>query len=235
MTDRIRNILERLDQVREDLLALSDDIWLGIDHNDPATLEEGVASKRDYDSKMAAFDQLAGEISALVQRFTAVKLNGTLPIDHQTPQAAERIIRDLDHRQAYTLDKDLTFKRPYGFQLEDEAQIGVSSWRLFDLACLHLQRHDPQQFTTLPSRRSFISRRGNPAFSHDPQALCSAMPLPDGRYTEANLLANHLWGRWINLIGGKALGARASGSHAGGTPALRVRSTHLKPGMIPVG
>lgn len=34
MMDRIRNILQRLEQTREDLLALSDDIWLSIDHND---------------------------------------------------------------------------------------------------------------------------------------------------------------------------------------------------------
>lgn len=193
MTDTIRNILERLDQVREDLLALSDDIWQSIDHNDPAALEEGVAFKRDYNGKMAAFDQLAGELSALVQQFTAVRLDATEPAGHQTPQAAARVIRDLDCREAHTLDEDFTYKRPYGFQLEDEAQSGVSTWRrLFELVCLHLQRRDPERFATLPSHRNFISRRGNPQFSHDPQMLRSAMPLPDGIYAEANLSANHL-------------------------------------------
>ncbi len=43
MTDRIRDILEQLEQVREDLLALSDDIWNSIDHNDDQALDEGVA------------------------------------------------------------------------------------------------------------------------------------------------------------------------------------------------
>lgn len=46
MTDRIRSILEQLEQTREDLLALSDDIWLSIDHNDSQALEEGVAFKK---------------------------------------------------------------------------------------------------------------------------------------------------------------------------------------------
>jgi hypothetical protein len=32
--ERIQNILEQLDQTNEDLLALSNDIWLSIDHND---------------------------------------------------------------------------------------------------------------------------------------------------------------------------------------------------------
>ena len=41
MTDRIRDILEQLEQVREDLLALSDDIWNSIDHNDDQALDEG--------------------------------------------------------------------------------------------------------------------------------------------------------------------------------------------------
>jgi hypothetical protein len=32
--------------VRENLLALSDEIWQSIDHNDPEALEEGVQFKR---------------------------------------------------------------------------------------------------------------------------------------------------------------------------------------------
>lgn len=40
MTNRIRNILEQLEQTREDLLAVSDDIWLSIDHNDTEALED---------------------------------------------------------------------------------------------------------------------------------------------------------------------------------------------------
>ena len=43
MTDRIRNILRELDQTRENLLALSDDIWLSIDHNNTVAMREGAA------------------------------------------------------------------------------------------------------------------------------------------------------------------------------------------------
>jgi hypothetical protein len=52
---RIREILSDLDSVRENLLALSDDIWLSIDHNDRKALEEGVAFKRAYVEKMTAY------------------------------------------------------------------------------------------------------------------------------------------------------------------------------------
>lgn len=193
MTDRIRSILEQLEQTREDLLALSDDIWLSIDHNDPQALDEGVAFKKAYNSKMAAFDQLASELSVLVQQFTAVKLDEPAVTGDQAPNVKERLIRDLDQRQAHGLDEDFTFKRPYGFQFEDEAQVEVHTWRrLYELVCLYLARHAPERFAQLPENPSFTTRRGNPGFSRDPQTLRSAMTLPSGVYAEVNLSANHL-------------------------------------------
>lgn len=56
--DRTREILHDLEAVRENLLALSDDIWLSIDHNDPDALEAGVEFKRAFNSKAAATEQL---------------------------------------------------------------------------------------------------------------------------------------------------------------------------------
>lgn len=44
MTNPTREILEDLEAVRENLLALSDDIWLSIDHNDADALEEGTVA-----------------------------------------------------------------------------------------------------------------------------------------------------------------------------------------------
>ena len=193
MSDRIRTILERLDQTREDLLALSDDIWLSIDHNDSAALEEGVAFKKAYNAKLSAFDQLAGELSTLVQQFTAVKLDPTDAAPLPTPQATERVIRDLDQRQAYGLESDFTYKRPYGYQLGDAAQANVRTWRqLFEIICRHLARLDPERFARLPDMPDFTTRRGNPNFSRDPLVLRSAMALPSGIYAEINLSANHL-------------------------------------------
>jgi len=193
MTERIRGILEQLEQVREDLLALSDDIWLSIDHNDSTALDEGVAFKKAYNAKMAAFDQLAGELSTLVQQFTAISLDTTVRAEDQAPNMRERIIRDLDQRQVHGLTEDFTFKRPYGFQLGDEAQAEVNTWRrIYELICRHLQRHDPEHFARLPDDPAFITRRGNPFFSRDPTTLRSAMALPSGVYAEINLSANHL-------------------------------------------
>jgi hypothetical protein len=193
MTNRIRSMLEQLEQTREDLLALSDDIWLSIDHNDPQALDEGVAFKRAYHAKLAAFDQLANDLSMLVQPFTAVRLDEPAAPGDQEQTHRARLIQDLDHRQPHGLDEDFTFKRPYGFQLDDESQVEVHTWRrLYELVCLYLARRDPERFAHLPENASLTSRRGNPGFSRDPLALRSAMALPSDVYAEVNLSANHL-------------------------------------------
>ena len=69
MQDRTRRILGDLEAVRENLLALSDDIWLSIDHNDCEALEEGVQFKRTYNEKMATFDQLLATFDIPVTDF----------------------------------------------------------------------------------------------------------------------------------------------------------------------
>jgi hypothetical protein len=45
---RTRLILEDLEAVRENLLALSDDIWNNIDRQDLAAFDEGVQFMRSY-------------------------------------------------------------------------------------------------------------------------------------------------------------------------------------------
>lgn len=193
MADRIRSILQELEQIREGLLALSDDLWLSIDHNDTEAMREGVAFKTQYNEKMVAFDRVAGELSALVQQFTQVKIDVEPAMSAERTAATERMIRDLDQQEPHSLDEDFTYKRPYGFKLGDEAQSGIVTWkRLYQLLCYHLERRDPQRFQQLPNNPAFVSRRGHPAFSRDPQVLRLPMKLSAGISAEANLSANHI-------------------------------------------
>src|SRR4051794_21921796 len=99
MQARIRRILEDLEAVRENLLALSDDIWLNIDHNDPQGLEEGVQFKRAYNEKMAGFDRLASELSALIQQFTSVRLEEAEQSGGGSEDENVRLIRELDREE----------------------------------------------------------------------------------------------------------------------------------------
>ena len=151
MPDRTREILEDLEAVRENLLALSDEIWQSIEHNDPEALEEGVRFKRAYNEKMAAFDTLASELSAMIQQFTSVRLEEDEESDQADESQNARIIQALNREEPHSIDEDFTFKRPHGFILDGQGTTGVTTWRrVFELICQQIQRRDPSPFQQLP-------------------------------------------------------------------------------------
>lgn len=191
--DRVRRILEDLEAVRENLLALSDDIWLSIEHNDPQALEEGIEFKRRYNEKMAGFDRLAGELSEIVQGFTSVRLEETERGGTESHDENARIVRELDREQPHTLDEDFTFRRPHGFVLDGQAATGITTWRrLYELVCQQLARRDPDRFRSLPSNPIFISSRGHCEFNTNPAELRSPMFVAEGIHAEINHSANAL-------------------------------------------
>ncbi len=191
MSHQIRSILEGLEQVREDLLSLSDDIWLSIDHNNAEALEQGFAFKKEYNAKVAAFDRLAEDLSILVQQFTAIKLNDNSAELDQVSSNNAKMIQDLVDHKMIDLNDDWTFKRPYGVVIDTEAQNKLNTWRrLFEFICQHLAQRDPELFATLPDHPKFKTRRGNVSFSRNPQDLRIASELPLGIYVEVNAAAN---------------------------------------------
>jgi len=190
---RTRSILEDLEAVRENLLALSDDIWLSIDHNDEQALEEGVEFKRAYNSKVASFDSVASELSELVQQYTRVRLEETERTSGPDDNQNERIISELDREEPHLLDEDFTFKRPYGFILNGYATSGVTTWqRLYELVCRHLVAIDESRFRSLLGNPEFITNRGHHTVTSDPTALRKALELADGLNIESNLSANSI-------------------------------------------
>lgn len=190
-SERTRAILEDLEAVRENLLELSDDVWRSIDHNDPEALEAGVAFKREYNAKTAAFDKLAGELSVLVRQFTSVDLEAGEEVGEDDHERNERIIRELDRDAPHSLDEDLTFKRPHGFILAGRGVSGLTIWkRLYELVCRMLLQRDPARFAALVDHPDFLSSRGNRSVTRDPGALRSPLELGDGLHVESNLSAN---------------------------------------------
>jgi hypothetical protein len=197
MTNTIRNILQDLERVRENMLALSDDIWLSIDHNDPDALQEGVDFKKAYNERMIGFDRLSGEISELVQQYTAVRIDEpeeeVQPPHESDQQKNERIICDLDREEAHAIGEDFTFKRPYGFVLCGKGFKEVNTWRrIFEQVCRILHARNADRFNGLPSNPDFKTRRGNVYFSTDPEKLRVASEVVPGLFAEVNLSANHL-------------------------------------------
>jgi hypothetical protein len=193
MHERTRRILEDLEAVRENLLALSDDIWLSIDHNDPKGLEEGVEFKRVYNEKTAHFDRLASEISAMVQQFTSVRLESGERAGGENQDQNVRLIRELDREQLHAIDEGFTYRRPHGFVLDGQAVTGITTWlRLFELVCRQLFERDVARFRALVENPSFISNRGHHGFTHDEHSLRKALRIDEGLFAECNLSANDL-------------------------------------------
>ena len=193
MSERIKSILDQLEQMREDLLALSDDIWLSIDHNDTQAMKQGVAFKESFNGKVAEFDKLSADLSVLVQQFTSISLNDEDSQDQQSPQSRDRAIVELDRYEPHSLDEDFTYKRPYGYRLGNIAQSNLKTWRrLYELICLYLAKRDPQTFAKLPDDPRFMGRRGNTYFTRKSDGLRFAIPLPQGIFAEVNLSSNHL-------------------------------------------
>lgn len=193
MTERTLQILRDLEAVRENLLALSDEIWLSIDHNDDEALEEGVEFKRAYNAKLSAFDSLSTELSQLVQKFTRVDLAVEEESGEDDSQSNQRIIEQLNREQPHSIDEDFTFKRPHGFILDNAATTGITTWRrLYELVCTALMRRNAELFRSLVDHAKFVSSRGHRQFTTEPSALRSPSRLDDGLYTEINLSANGL-------------------------------------------
>ena len=72
MRERIQSILTNLESLGEDLLALSDDIWLSIDHNDCDAVENGAKFKIEFNKRVSEFQAVAARLPALVEDFTQV-------------------------------------------------------------------------------------------------------------------------------------------------------------------
>ncbi len=191
--NRIRNLLNDLEAVRENLLALSDDIWQAIDHNDPESFEAGVEFKRAYNTQAAAFDKNATELSALVQKYTSVRLEEAEKTGERNDAENDRIIRDLNREEPHRLDENFTYKRPHGFVLDGKATTGITTWqRFYELVCLHLLSADEARFRSLEEHPDFISPRGHRIVTRDRVSLRKAMELPGDLFIESNLSANSI-------------------------------------------
>lgn len=199
--ERTRRILEELETVRENLLALSDDIWEGIDCQDLTAFDDGVRFMRSYVEKMGAFDALAAELSALIQQYTQVRLEAGEYTSQEDGEENERIIRELNREQPYSLNESFTYKRPHGFVLEGQATIGITTWkRLFELVCRQLFQRSPDRFRALIDHPEFISNRGNHSVTRDAAALRGALAVADGIFIECNLSANGIRDMIVRLL-----------------------------------
>lgn len=196
---RVKKILKELDQTNEDLLALADDIWLSIDHNDNEALQNGVAFKTDCNEKVAAFDRLSGEISQLVQTYMGLSIDQE---EKSTTDSNEnkRIKKSLDELEKHFLDEDFTYKKPFGFTIEGKGYQNVDKWKRIYFLTLNYLYDVKSDFEKILTAEEFISNRGNKDFSKNPSDLRIGKPVKNGIYAETNLSANQIRDRIKKLL-----------------------------------
>lgn len=195
----IASILESSENLKEDLLALGDEIWQSIDHSDDEALEEGVRVKKEFNEAVYQFTESIGRVSNIV--------------DGHTPQTADpapettiledeaRVIAELDRHEPYTLNGSFAYKRPVGFKLGEYAASDLRTWRrLYEHTCQHLAERFPERFANLPDTDEFITNRGNLYFSRDPNDLrTSSVPL-NGIFAEVHFSATDIAKRIAELM-----------------------------------
>jgi hypothetical protein len=197
MQNRIKNILSNLKTVQEDLLALSDDLWLEIDHNDNDALKNGITFKTAFNVCNTSFTQSANKLSELIQNYTNTPI---YPQDKVPPQSQphdrserERIIKELDKMESHGLDEDFKYKRPYGFVIQGLPYSNKLTWsELYLQLCAYLQNVDSTKFSSLDADPDHISNRNNKYFSRHPEDLRSHQKCGASMYAEMNLSANQI-------------------------------------------
>ncbi len=190
-------ILEDMEAVSEKLLTLSDDIWLFIDHHDPAALEEGYEFIRTYYDKTRTFDQAASELSATIQRFMSVRVESEEQSGEGDRERNERIVQQLNREEPHSIGEDFTYRRPHGFILRGQGTTGITTWRrLFELVCQQLLRDNPERFRAL-----LDNPHGLRGFSRSREAFRSAAEIGEGVFAETNLSANGIRDTLRRLLG----------------------------------
>ncbi|MFL9458478.1 MULTISPECIES: hypothetical protein [Nostocales] len=200
MKERVQQILTDLERVQENLLALSDDIWLNIEHNDSQALQKGFEFKLAFNGKLDNFNQVTSDISTLIEHFTHVSAE-RVDVACEGTVEHDRIIRELDSTQPHTIDESFTYKRPYGFVFMGQAYKGVSTWKsLYKLFCVQLAAKDINRFKDFIESSEAKAPRGGAMFATEPTQLRSALEIAPGIYAEGNLSANSIRDRMKSLL-----------------------------------
>lgn len=199
--ERVRYILSSLEQTGENLLDLSDDIWLGIDHNDDDELEAGVVFKRQYNEAMADFVRVAESIRGLISDYTNVQADEeATPVDVDKAEH-ERIIRELDRSEPHRLDEDFRYKRPFGFVFEGRAVKELQTWRgLYEKVAQVVAQEVGDEFKRVTTDEEFATSRGNRMYDSSPDQMRAPFEVVSGIWAEMNLSANDIRKRIKGLL-----------------------------------
>ncbi len=169
---KLEMIMDSLDTVQENLLSMPDDLLLRIDPRDNDSLKTGLEFIMEYNSDLQQFSVIADRLRLKINKYFNIRpeteeIEGnSFPESGDQVAEKQRIIAALDIGEPHSIRESFTYKRPYGFILDDAAFKGIKTWKsLYFLVLKVLEKKDPVKFRTLPHNEAFMSSRGNPAFS----------------------------------------------------------------------
>jgi hypothetical protein len=195
MQEKIKNILSNLKSAQEDLLALSDDLWLEIDHNDNDAIRNGVAFKEEFNLRNNEFTASTNALSELIQNYTNTPLyTPEKPqVDRLEDSDRERVIKELNKKSPHNLNEEFKYKRPYGFVIQGVPYENKLTWsELYLQVCAYLLTLDKNQFISLDNNPNHISKRNNKYFSSNQEDLRSPQKCGNTIFVEMNLSANQI-------------------------------------------
>lgn len=201
-TKWVEMVLDELDEVKEDLLTLYEDIQQGGDVRDPAARRETLAVLAEFNEKFAPLERALDEMKAFIERVTHVKRDGkrkTPSIPQLTPVA--RSTRPLDPSQPHSVDESFRLKQPYGFALRGQTY-QVESWKqLYELFLEQLATHDPERFKELPDIYPFNTDVEYQKFTRSAaDHPRSPLKLPYGIYCKGSMSAELMFANIRRLL-----------------------------------
>jgi hypothetical protein len=191
--EKINSIVNDLLNVRENLLSLSDDIWLNINHNNNDELQQAFNFKKEYNKLFDEFNKNALSLSALIQQYTGIgNIEAAKPVIDESSEENKKIVVQLNKEIPHSINEDFIFKRPYAFSLKGYAYKNVTTWKaLFNQVCACLDRIDHNKMLKTVTADEFISPKKNLRyFSNDKTELREFNKITDSVYAEVNMSAN---------------------------------------------
>lgn len=197
MNTRISKIKIALEQLSEDLLALSDDMWLSIDHNDSEALDFGYRLKKEYNQQVDTFSKVVQNIGSTLAQFENISILNESSTPIHDAGHDELKIKNFEYKenQAHSINEDFCYKRPCGMKLENQIYEGLNTWKaIYRTTLKHLSKKSLDIFNQLPESGFAKGRRKDKVYVA--RTPTNSMKCPEKfaeeLYFETNLSANSI-------------------------------------------
>lgn len=187
----VKIVLDELDEVKEDLVILYEDIQHDADNRDPVARRESLAVLTEFNVKFEPLERAVAGMIEFIERVTGVQRDaGGTSAPELMP--VMRTVRALDPNEPHAITEDFRWTKPNGFMLSDQ-KAQASAWnQLYALFCTRLAERDPKRFEGLPDVPEFSDSNPSSGFSRSPAPFRDVISLPHGVYCEGSLSARNI-------------------------------------------